>query len=318
MAYLDAGETGQSLALLKRSQLLGGEFDHPLADLAMLELGQIALDSGDYASASNLFEEATYSAVQFPDLGILEEAFRQGELTHIMAGRPGVFAPLAPAIKWANTRGRELHASLQLSLAENQALLEQSAAAAATLDEASKTIGHRDMGQREIGSRLNYIKAMVNYQKGNVPAGDEAITAALNYERINSQGVGGSKWLFQIHLADDYVLGHHGPQLGAHRALGLYELLLRDPMALDWAAKPLESLAVLSDHHPLIYEHWFEMTLQSGVDLSLEVADRAKRHRFLSTLPLGGRLMALRWVLECPQAKCSTRPPNCSGRICWP
>ena len=36
------------------------------------------------------------------------------------------------------------------------------------------------------------------------------------------------------------------------------------------------------------------------MELSLDVADRARRHRFYSTLPLGGRLLALRWVLEAP------------------
>ena len=33
-------------------------------------------------------------------------------------------------------------------------------------------------------------------------------------------------------------------------------------------------------------------------ELAIEVADRARRHRYLSTLPLGGRLESLRWVLE--------------------
>ncbi len=32
----------------------------------------------------------------------------------------------------------------------------------------------------------------------------------------------------------------------------------------------------------------------------MEVADRARRHRFHATLPLGGRLLALRWILEAP------------------
>ena len=35
-------------------------------------------------------------------------------------------------------------------------------------------------------------------------------------------------------------------------------------------------------------------------ELAIEIADRARRHRFFSTLPLGGRLLALRWILEGP------------------
>ena len=29
-------------------------------------------------------------------------------------------------------------------------------------------------------------------------------------------------------------------------------------------------------------------------------ADRARRHRFFSALPFGGRLLSLRWILEAP------------------
>ena len=35
-------------------------------------------------------------------------------------------------------------------------------------------------------------------------------------------------------------------------------------------------------------------------ELALEIADRTRRHRYLSSLPFGGRLLALRWVLEGP------------------
>jgi tetratricopeptide (TPR) repeat protein len=294
MACVGTGETGQAIALLKRSLSFAGEYDHPLTAMCLLELGHLYLDSGDYSSASNAFEEASYSAVAYGDWTTLEEAFRFAEQAHLMASRKGVFAPLLKAIPWAKTRGRELYASLLLSYAENNALLGQHVAAANGLSEAKATIGRRDMGIREIGSRLNYLTALLLYQKGNVPQGDEALNASLNYQKT------GSKWLFQIALADYFVAGQSGPHLGAHRALSLYDIVLRDPNSADWAGKPLESLAVLSTPHPLVYEHWFEATLQSGVELSLEVADRARRHRFLSTLHLGGRLLALRWILEAP------------------
>ena len=138
------------------------------------------------------------------------------------------------------------------------------------------------------------MTALVKYQQGNTTDGDSAIANALALER------GDSLWLFQMGLADGYVLGLAGPHLGAHRALALYDLLLRDPAPIDWASRPLETLAVMATPHPKFYEHWFETSLQSGVELTLEVADRARRHHFYSTLPLGGRLLALRWVLEAP------------------
>jgi CHAT domain-containing protein len=124
--------------------------------------------------------------------------------------------------------------------------------------------------------------------------GDQALADALAFQKT------GSKWLFQISLVDRFAAEQSGSPLSRKRTLPLYESLLRDPTGADWSADPLEALSVLAIPHPSAYERWFEIARQQSPELGLEVADRARRHRFLSTLPLGGRLMALRWVLEAP------------------
>src|SRR5690606_35154846 len=144
----------------------------------------------------------------------------------------------------------------------------------------------------------NYLTALTSYQRGAVAAGDQALVAAMRWQRS-----GGSKWLFQIDQADKLIVANTGGRFSARVALVLYEGLLRDPSPLDWAARPMEALAVLSTPHPLPYEHWLETALgvgASNADLAVEVADLARRHRFFSTLHLGGRTLALRWVLEAP------------------
>ena len=61
----------------------------------------------------------------------------------------------------------------------------------------------------------------------------------------------------------------------------------------------MECMAVLVTPHPLPYEHWFEATMaRKEYEQALEIADRARRHRFFTSLALGGRLESLRWVLE--------------------
>ena len=100
----------------------------------------------------------------------------------------------------------------------------------------------------------------------------------------------GSLWMFQIGLVDSlYLSGEIYDRVAAL----LYELVLRDPTPIDWATSPLEALSVLSQPHPLSYEHWFEATLKRGKEpeLALEIADRTRRHRYLSSLPFGGRLL---------------------------
>ena len=51
----------------------------------------------------------------------------------------------------------------------------------------------------------------------------------------------------------------------------------------------------------LPYEHWLELALaRRDQEKALNIADRIRRHRFYATQSLGGRLLALRWILEAP------------------
>ncbi len=299
-AYLGMGQTRQATEILKRAVAMPGDLDHPLSGLVLLELGELLLQSGDYKAAANCFEEATYSAYENGEFGTLEEAFRYGQESHVRAQprNPGLLRPLNPAITWSKSQGRarELHASLLLSTAENALLSDQPAVASSALSEAKAVIGRRDMLYGEVGARLSYLSAMLNYQQGNARGGDGALADALAFQKR------GSKWLFQISLADYFVHSQFGPHLGGTRAMALFDSLLHDPTSADWASRPLESLAVLSAPDAAVYEHWFELAHQEGTEISLDVADRARRHRFLSTLPLGGRLQSLRWILESPAA----------------
>jgi hypothetical protein len=81
----------------------------------------------------------------------------------------------------------------------------------------------------------------------------------------------------------------------------LFGNVLREPAVQDWTLDPLDTLALLSSPHVLPYEHWLELALaRRDSDKALNIADRIRRHRFYATQPLGGRLLALRWVLEAP------------------
>ncbi|HKD35327.1 MAG TPA: hypothetical protein VKB78_00960, partial [Pirellulales bacterium] len=186
----------------------------------------------------------------------------------------------------------ELRASLLLLGAENEALLNQNAQAVGALTEARAAMGLHTMSKMgEIAARFHYLAALAYFQGGKVNLGEPEIEQSITLERDSS------KWLFQIGVADRFVKEQG---LGAHRALKLYETLLRDPLPIDWASRPMETIAVMSTPHIGVYEHWFENTLDSGMELSLEVADRTRRHRFFTTMPLGGRLLSLRWTLEAP------------------
>jgi hypothetical protein len=83
--------------------------------------------------------------------------------------------------------------------------------------------------------------------------------------------------------------------------MDLYNVVLSDPQRIDWAAEPMESMASMVMPHGLPIEHWFEAAWnRKQYDVALEIADRARRHRFLCSLPLGGRVQILRWLLSAP------------------
>jgi hypothetical protein len=86
----------------------------------------------------------------------------------------------------------------------------------------------------------------------------------------------------------------------------LYASLLADPRPTDWAYQPLDALAVLKTPQDAAFDRWFFAALErKDLPLAFEVSERAKRRRFLSSLPLGGRLLALRTILEAPQSTLS-------------
>jgi len=293
-AYAAAGNSQQAVAALGRGILVNGEFDHPLTSTALLELGRLSLESGDFAAAGKYFEEATYASFVFLNLGNLEEAFRLGLLAHLLLNQKSPYPLLSPAIAWAKSQGlRELQSSLLVLAAENMAVLGDVDSAANLLAQARSIMPRSDLAISRIGARLNHVAALVSYQSGNVSAGDQSLTAALGFQR------GASPWTFQIAVADArYTGGDISDRVG----LALYEMLLRDPAPADWAYSPLDCLALLTSAHGTVYEHWFEAALNGGKEqeLALEIADRARRHRFYSTLPLGGRLLSLRWLLTGP------------------
>lgn len=293
-AYSAAGNAAQANAALQRGLLVAGEFDHPLASTALLEIGKLALEAGDFTLAATSFEEATFSCVNFPNPGNLEEAFRLRLLAHTLLNQRGPFGPLVPAMAWAKTQGyRQLQSSLVLSAAENMLLGGSTAEGASLLGTARGLLGRGDLANSQSAARLNHLTALAAYQAGNVPDGDQAIAAALNFQR------NGSLWNFRIGLSDSrYLSGNFSDRT----ALALFDILLRDPAPADWTVHPLECLSMLSTPHPAALEHWFELAAKNKRDpeLAMEVADLARRHRFFSTLPMGGRLLALRWILEGP------------------
>ena len=289
LAYASANKTQQAASELQKSAIAAGVYDHPLTCVALLELARLAFEQGKYDAAMQSAHEATISAAYFDRYEVMEEAFRLGALAHIVSGQKGIYPPLVPAAVWTR-KISFVHTSILTALADNAVSVGDLPAATAAIADANKAVNRTDMPRSLVGARLHYQTARLNLQSGNIRPGGAALTAAMGLQKA------ASKRLFQIGLVD--LLYTRG-EVTERVADVLYDEVLREPTRADWSIDPLETLTVSVSPHPLPYEHWFELSLKrKEQDKALNIADRIRRHRFYSTQALGGRVLALRWVLE--------------------
>jgi len=297
MAYAAAGKVEQAVSELTKSLVLAGQYDHELTSMALLELGKLAFAQGQTQMAANYFLEATFPAAAFDQLDVIQEAFQWGLMTHLVSGQKGLYPPLVPASAWARRHSRALQAWLVLLAAENCAAAGDAARAFSLLGEARQAVGIRELRGGVLGARFNYVSAMVEFQRRNLAAGTAQLNQAIGFLKVSS------KRLFQIDLADAAFVSSSVTQRVADE---LYANVLREPTAADWTVEPMDTLAVVLTPHPLPLQHWLEATwARKDLEKSLEITDRFRRHRFFCSLPVGGRLLALRWILEAPETSLS-------------
>ncbi len=274
-----------------QSALTVNGFDHPLTGMALLVLGRLSANRGDPVKAEAYFLEASVAAARFGDLTVVEEALSAAATIHLARGDRSTYAPLHSALAWASASGSvQLPATLLMLAAEDDWQAGQPQSAAAKLAACSQLIGTTSLASGRAGARLNYLKALVACGIGDVADGRAALEASLAFQRQ------GSLWQFRTEMVDLFWKNH---LLNERQAAQLFDRVLSDPTANDWEVDPLESLSSLVIPHPAPFEHWFEAALaRKEPKLALEVVEQLRRHRFLNTLHLGGRLLGLRWALE--------------------
>ena len=271
--------------------------DHPLTPVALLELAQIGAASKHYKAAGQVAMEASYSAAIFDQFDLIEEALSTATQMHLVTDKTP-FPPLENAIKWARREdARLMQVSLIHRLAECLAEGGQADLAAQVLQQTNGVISNRNsLGNSVVSARLKYTDALIQFLKGDSKGGRAKLNAALEHFQK------GSRWLYQVGFADNLASGG-ASQREADR---VYQALLRDPTEEDWKTEPMESIAFLASPHVDSLERWFDIVInRKNPNRALEVGELLRRHRFFSALPLGGRLMSLRWILHAPEKSLS-------------
>ena len=104
LALTAANKDVEAVPMLTRGLVAAGEYDHPLTSCALLALGRLALERGEFQRAARFFHEASISSVYYPDPIVLEEAFRQSALMSLLNSPKTLNAVLAPAAQWAKVK----------------------------------------------------------------------------------------------------------------------------------------------------------------------------------------------------------------------
>ncbi|MBR4103574.1 MAG: hypothetical protein IKK39_05860, partial [Thermoguttaceae bacterium] len=286
----------------------GGQYDHQFTGVALYELGNLYLAAEKPREAAECYYEASISAFHYGDRLLVEESLRRYANARRAAGRNGDPDPvLRNAYLWAKSHKLPLEStSFGLEVAEDMFAAGQTKAAVSALGALNATMkatSGRGLRSSRAADRWNYLQALVHYASGDVAAGDAALKAVVEGERLRST------WALQLRRLDRYVAGglsSNGP-ITPRNAADLYAVLLREPTAVDWGFRPTESIAIRSIAPPEAYERWFRLLFERDLkDKAFEVAERIRRERFYSTQKYGGRLVSLRYLLTADDALLTT------------
>ena len=294
MAYSANEDDAKAASLLKSSLSIAGTYDHPLTPIALLELGKISFRKGKFADAMAYCLEASHSAAVHEQYDLIESAMVWATRAQQMKSTTVIFTPLANTIAWAKRENaRFLQASLTVELAHNYAEAGKTAEAMSLLSQARRPMARNDIGRSTVAARMLYVSSLSNFQNGNGKKGLSEFNRFLKA----FQGAG-SKWLYQLSLANGLASAN---RINGRKADALFTRLLRNPTQADWVVRPMESMAFVATPHVEPLERWFEIAMsQRKIDKAINIAEVLKQHRFYSQLPLGGRILAFRNVLESP------------------
>lgn len=268
-------------------------FDHPLTPLAIFELANVHTQQGKLKTARALYQEASFSAAIFQQWDILSQSFERGFLVHLYLGDQTEYRPLSLILQGDLFRKLPDTVRCNLLLMGAEAKIESNSGpdAVAFLNQAKKFID-RETQNSQLAARYYYCLAQTNALAGQA---DNCFGNAATAVKIYSAS---SRRLFQIKKA--LQLDVNG--VVTQRTAGeIYGELLNEPTNADWIASPLEALTFLLSPLQLPRSRWFQIAMnRKEYEKGIEIADNIRRFQFYNAMPLGGRLLAFRWMLEAP------------------
>lgn len=281
------GDTIEALPHLQQATLLGGRLRHRLSGLALLAQGRLAAAAGDGDGAGRLLQQAISAAVAYDDFDVLAEATRalhELSLADPTAPKP----PLAQVIAYTEQSGLwRVSIDARLALIESAIIAGDASGAKAGLGQLFRR--SRDAAGGWMGREAERLAALA--------ASAGPYDAALNQARravAAQQGV--SRRLLQARAANAWF---DDGRLSKRLARQAYASVLGDPSTIAWQTQPLDVVAATAAPEPGAFDRWFASALDKRDPLlALRVIDQQRRREVFAGLPMAGRLVAVRWLME--------------------
>ena len=292
-ALAAAGKRDAAAKAFASSMVLAGQFDHELTSAALYGMGQMALDDGKPDIAKKYFLEASASAAVFGYPDMVEDAMMAANSVHLAGTPDKPMGEIVRAATWAKqARFRHAQSALATMGAESLAAMGDPIASGKLLNESRASLNRRDSLSAGMLAKYHFVASHVHYLKGKLDAAEAALARSMVIQRRISPHLYQIDTTLRLYESDTGVLS-------ARSASDLYDILLSDPKPEDWLFRPLDTMGFILDASQAPYESWFNITLARGESQkALEIGDAMRRRHFYSNLPLGGRLLSLRWLLE--------------------
>lgn len=285
-------EFAKAETLLQASAQAKG-FDHPLTPIALFELANVHAQQGKLQTAAQLYLETTFSAAIFDQWEILSQAFERGFRVHLLQNPGQEYAPLSLVLQGDLFRNLPDAVRCNLLLMGAEAKIEnnQGNEALQFLSMAKKFLD-QETSRSQLAARYFFHLAQVNGLAGQIQDSYSNVATAVRTFATSSQR------LFQIRTAVQLDVSGSITQRTAGE---IYGVLLNEPTGADWIASPLEALTLLLSPLQAPRARWFQIAMsRKEFEKAIEIADNIRRFQFYNSMPLGGRLLAFRWMMEAP------------------
>ena len=297
IAYTSQEEWAKASNIMKQSLVLASGLDHPLTPVGLLEAAYAGLGSENDAVAAKTALEASYSAAVFGQHDLVAEALTLGTMLHLKSSR-SAYPPLRNSIAWARQKDATLlEATSIVRLAECLSEAGELNLSQQILQQSSRVFNRNDLPRAVIGARAKYVTALNQFLAADFSGGSKSLNAAMTH--FNK----GSLWIYRLQLTNQLAASGGATTRQVDQ---LYAALLHDPTELDWKLDPFEAITFLATPHVASMESWFETAVaRRDMRQAFRIAELTRRHRFFANLPMGGRLMAFRWLLHAPDSALS-------------